>query len=126
MAHSHSVLVVEDQHDAREMLAEYLRFCGFAVHDAEDGLEAVAIAIRERPRVILMDLMMPRMDGWEAARRIKSDSRTRDSSIIAVSAHSNRDEQLRARHAGCDDFIGKPYDLERLLKVVRERFGAGV
>ena len=121
MPDSDSVLVVEDQHDAREMLAEYLRFCGFAVHGAEDGLEAVAIAIRERPRVILMDLMMPRMDGWEATRRIKSDARTKSSSVIAVSAHSHRDEQQRAKQAGCDDFVPKPYDLEQLAELVRKR-----
>ena len=124
MPNAPCVLVVEDQHDAREMLAEYLRFCGFAVHGAEDGLQAIAIAIRERPRVILMDLMMPRMDGWEAARRIKSDDRTKASSIIAVSAHSHRDEQHRAKLAGCDEFVPKPYDLERLAKLVRERLQA--
>lgn len=121
MPDSQSVLVVEDQHDAREMLAEYLRYCGFAVHGAEDGLQAVDIAVRERPRIILMDLMMPRMDGWEATRRIKADERTKDSTIIAVSAHSHRDELQRAKQAGCDGFIPKPYDLEHLASVVRER-----
>lgn len=122
---SDSVLVVEDQHDAREMLAEYLRFCGFTVHGAEDGLQAIAVAVQERPRVILMDLMMPRMDGWEATRRIKADARTMHSTVIAVSAHSHRDEQHRATAAGCDHFVPKPYDLEQLATLVRHRFGFG-
>lgn len=103
------------------MLAEYLSFCGFVVHRAQDGAEAVAVTQREHPRVVLMDLMMPRMDGWEATRRIKADDRTKDSTVIAVSAHSQVDELQRARQAGCDDFIPKPYDLEQLANVVRER-----
>src|SRR4051812_31145378 len=72
-----SVLVVDDDRDAREMLSEYLSFCGFVVHRAQDGSEAVEVAVRVRPRVVLMDLMMPRMDGWEATRRLKTDDRTK-------------------------------------------------
>jgi len=118
---THAVLVVEDQQDAREMLAEYLAFCGFLVHKAQDGLEAIAVALRERPCVILMDLMMPRMDGWEATRRLKSDERTKGCTVIATSAYSHRDEQQLARQAGCDEFVAKPYDLERLADAVRTR-----
>jgi CheY-like chemotaxis protein len=121
MGTTNSVLIVEDQPDAREMLSEWLSFCGFVVHRAADGIEAVAIAQREHPRVVLMDLMMPRMDGWEATRRLKGDVETKDSTIIAVSAHSHRDEQEKARRAGCDDFIAKPYDIERLTDAVREK-----
>ena len=121
MGTTKSVLVVEDQQDAREMLGEWLSFCGFVVHRAGDGFEALAIAQREHPCVILMDLMMPRMDGWEATRRLKADAGTRDSIVIAVSAHSHRDEQEKARRAGCDDFIAKPYDIERLVDLVRQR-----
>jgi len=114
-----SVLVVEDQHDAREMLAEYLAFCGFAVHEAQDGFEAFDVAVRKRPDVVLMDLMMPRLDGWEATRRLKADERTKRSSVIAVSAYSQTDERQSARQAGCDAFIPKPYDLEQLAEAVR-------
>ena len=117
-----SVLVVEDQRDAREMLTEYLAFCGFVTHGAADGLEAIDVAVRIHPPIILMDLMMPRMDGWEATRRLKADARTRDITIIALSAQSQTDEQHVARQAGCDDFIPKPCDLAHLEKVLREFF----
>jgi CheY-like chemotaxis protein len=115
-----SILIVDDQRDAREMLAEYLAFCGFVVHKARDGVEAIAMALRLYPRVILMDLMMPRMDGWEATRRLKSDARTRDIPIIAVSANSHVEDQQMARQAGCDAFVPKPCDLAHLSEIVRD------
>ncbi|HKB11005.1 MAG TPA: response regulator [Vicinamibacterales bacterium] len=113
-----SVLVVDDDRDAREMLSEYLAFCGFVVYRAEDGNEAIAVAVRVRPRVVLMDLMMPRMDGWEATRRLRNDDRTRGMSIIALSACSHAEERARARQVGCDDFIPKPVDLEELARIL--------
>lgn len=114
-----SVLVVEDQCDAREMLTQYLGFCGFVVYEAADGLEAIDVATRVHPPVILMDLMMPRLDGWEATRRLKADPRTSDIIVIAVSALSQTDAEQVARRAGCDDFIPKPYDLSDLVDVLR-------
>jgi two-component system, cell cycle response regulator DivK len=114
-----SILIVEDERDSREMLSEYLTHCGFVVHEAADGLEAIDIATRIHPAVILMDLMMPRLDGWEATRRLKADARTRDITIIALSAVSFIDEQQAAREAGCDDFIPKPCDLVQLADVLR-------
>src|SRR3982751_3699131 len=80
------IVVVDDDPDARAMLSEYLAFCGFAVHQAQDGREAIDVAERVRPAVMLMDLMMPRMDGWEAARRLKTAAQTREITIVAVSA----------------------------------------
>jgi CheY-like chemotaxis protein len=120
MAIADAVLVVDDQEDAREMLTEYLAFSGFTVHSAQDGFEAIELAVRVRPRVILMDLMMPRLDGWETARRLKQNDLTTSATIIAVSAYSQCDEQQLARQAGCDDFIPKPVDLERLADIVRK------
>lgn len=117
-----SVLVVEDQRDAREMLAEYLEFCGFVVHTAADGLEAIAVAMRVHPPIILMDLMMPRMDGWEATRRLKADPRTGDITIIALSAHSSTGDERSNRSTGWDDFIEKPCDLAGLAAVLRDFF----
>ena len=114
-----SILVVDDTRDSREMLTEYLMFCGFDVHQAEDGLEAIDTALRIHPPLILMDLMMPRLDGWEATRRLKADERTRDITIIALSAFSYTDERHLAQQAGCDDFIPKPCDLDHLAHVVR-------
>lgn len=101
------------------MLAEYLAMCGFTVHEAKDGVEAINVALDVRPRVVLMDLMMPRMDGWEATRRLKADERTKDATVIAVSAYSQQDDRQDASRAGCAEFIPKPVDLERLADAVR-------
>ena len=125
------IVVVDDDTDAREMLSEYLAFCGFAVHQAQDGREAIAMAGRIRPALMLMDLMMPRMDGWEATRRLKTDAGTRDITIVAVSACTQPADQERARRVGCDEFVCKPVDLEYLAGLVnrliaRSLGGAGI
>jgi two-component system cell cycle response regulator DivK len=125
------IVVVDDDRDAREMLSEYLAFCGFAVHQAEDGREAIDVAERVRPAVMLIDLMMPRMDGWEAARRLKTDASTRNITIVAVSACTQPGDQERARRVGCDEFVCKPVDLEYLAGLVnrlieRNFGGAGI
>ncbi len=112
------IVVVDDDRDAREMLSEYLAFCGFAVHQAYDGREAIDVAERVRPAVMLMDLMMPRMDGWEATRRLKTSARTREITIVAVSACTHPGDQERARRVGCDEFVCKPVDLESLAQLV--------
>jgi two-component system cell cycle response regulator DivK len=112
------IVVVDDDRDAREMLSEYLAFCGFAVHQAQDGREAIDVAERVRPAVMLMDLMMPRMDGWEATRRLKTCARTREITIVAVSACTHPVDQERARRVGCDEFVCKPVDLESLAHLV--------
>ena len=114
-----SVLIVDDERDARDMMALFLGLCGYAVHVAADGVEAIDMAVRFRPAIILMDLMMPRMDGWEATRRLKADPWTRGIPIIALSAHSRTDEGFVARAAGCQDFISKPCDLDYLASVLR-------
>jgi two-component system cell cycle response regulator DivK len=115
-----SILVVDDDPDSRDMLVEYLRLCGFVVHEAEDGFEAIEIAMRIHPRIILMDLMMPRMDGWEATRLLKADARTWDITVVAVSALSLTSEQKQVtRLAGLDDFIAKPYHLVDLVVMLR-------
>ncbi len=101
------------------MLVQYLAFCGFVVHTAADGFEAIEVAIRVHPRIILMDLMMPRMDGWEATRRLKADPRTKDIAILAYSALSRSNDQHTAHEAGCDEFIQKPCDLDSLEEILR-------
>jgi two-component system cell cycle response regulator DivK len=115
-----SVLVVDDYRDARDMLAEYLSSRGFVVHTAADGLEAINVAVHFLPSIILMDVMMPRMDGWEATRRLKADARTRDIPIIALSAHPQPDGKAVARAVGCEDLWSKPFDLDRLAYEMRE------
>ena len=114
------LLVVDDFQDGREMLSEYLRFHGFDVTEAVDGAAAVEIAQAIQPRVVLMDLTMPGTDGWEATRRLKADSRTRDIIVIAVTANALQGDEERARAAGCDGYIAKPFDLYTLAERLRE------
>lgn len=117
------VLVVDDFDDAREMYAEYLEFVGFQVEVARNGVEAVEKAQGAPPDIILMDLSLPVMDGWEATRRLKQDLRTRDIPVMALSGHVLAGNAEQARQAGADEFVAKPclpQDLEarihRMLK----------
>jgi CheY-like chemotaxis protein len=102
------VLLVEDFEDAREMYRDYLEFSGFQVETARDGREAIEKARALRPHLILMDLSLPGVDGWEATRILKDDPQTSDLVIVALSAHALAAEGERARAAGCDGFIAKP------------------
>ena len=114
MSSNHLVLVVDDSVDEREMLMEYLAFRRFEVAQARNGVEALVVARRLRPKIILMDLSMPGMDGWEATRRLKADPVTTHAIIVAVTAHAFAPEQEAARAAGCDAVIAKPCDLTDL------------
>jgi two-component system, cell cycle response regulator DivK len=102
------ILVVEDFADAREMYRDYLEYSGFRVETACDGREAIEKARALNPDLILMDLSLPGVDGWEATRLLKADPETRHLLIIALSAHALATEGDRARAAGCDGFIAKP------------------
>jgi two-component system cell cycle response regulator DivK len=112
--------VVDDFVDGREMLSEYLRFRGFRVTEAVDGAEAIEIARRVKPRIILMDLTMPGVDGWEATRQLKADPRTKDIIVLALTANVLHGEEERARAAGCDGFVPKPFDLYSLAETLRQ------
>ncbi len=114
------VLIVEDYEDAREMYAEYLKYSGFRVAEARNGLEAIEIAQKLLPDVILMDLALPGMDGWEATRRLKSDERTRRIPVIAVTGHALSGHSDTARKAGCDAFVSKPCLPDALVAEVRK------
>jgi two-component system cell cycle response regulator DivK len=96
------------------MVAEYLEFRGFSVLQASNGAEAMALVRRRLPKVILMDLSMAVMDGWEATRRLKADPKTRGVIVVAVTAHALKWDEQKARDAGCDGFIAKPFDLSAL------------
>ena len=102
------VLVVEDYQDAREMYAAYLQFTGYRVAEASNGLEAVEKARELLPAIILMDLALPKMDGWEATRLLKADERTRNIPIVALTGHALAGHAEGARQAGCDAFVTKP------------------
>src|SRR5918992_2526188 len=99
------VLVVEDYQDAREMYAAYLTFSGYRVAEATNGVEAVEKTIELMPDIILMDLALPRMDGWEATRRLKLDERTRHIPIVALTRHALPRAAGGARPAGRDSFV---------------------
>ena len=109
------VLLIEDNELNRDMLSRRLARKGFDVITAADGEEGLARAGSEAPDLILMDLNLPVLDGWEAARRLKADPGTKAIPIIALSAHAMSEHRDRALAAGCDDFDSKPVDLARLL-----------
>jgi CheY-like chemotaxis protein len=113
------VLVVDDFEDNRAMYVEYLQFHGFRVIEAVNGLEAVERTWEHLPEVVVMDLSLPVMDGWEATRRIKAGARTKGVSVIALTGHAEAAHAKRAFDAGCDDFIAKPCLPEELLAKVR-------
>lgn len=114
------LLYVEDNDDNVYMLKMRLELLDeFEVVVAEDGEKGCATAVTERPDVILMDLELPGMDGWEASRRLKADPQTHDIPIIALSAHALAGTRERALAAGCDEFDTKPVDFERLLATIR-------
>jgi CheY-like chemotaxis protein len=119
------ILYVEDNDDNVFMLKSRLTRAGFAVVVANDGAAGVAMAAREKPDVILMDLSLPGLDGWEATRRIKAASETRHIPVIALSAHAMSGDREKALAAGCDDFDTKPVELQRLLGKIRAMVPGG-
>lgn len=109
------ILYVEDNEDNVYMLTRRLSRKGFEIVVAGDGEQGVAMAQTETPALILMDLSLPVLDGWEATRRLKAAPETRDIPVIALSAHAMSGDRERALDAGCDDYDTKPVDLPRLL-----------
>jgi two-component system, cell cycle response regulator DivK len=114
------VLVVDDYQDAREMYAEYLEFSGFRVAEAKNGQEALDKAFELTPDVILMDLSLPVMDGWEATRRLKGDARTRHIPVVALTGHALKGHSDNANEAGCDAYVTKPCLPDALVDQVRK------
>jgi CheY-like chemotaxis protein len=118
------ILVVEDNEMNRDMLCRRLERKGFAVLIAADGVQGLSVAKAETPDVIIMDLSLPRIDGWEACRRLKADPSTSMIPVIALTAHAMSTDREKALAAGCDDFDTKPVDFIRLLDKI-ERACAG-
>ena len=112
MAH---ILVVEDTQDNREVTEIILEDAGHTVLSAVDGASGIMVATNARPDLILMDLSLPRMDGWEATRRLKANPATRNIPVIAFTAHVLQDDAERARAAGCAAVIEKPFEIDALL-----------
>ena len=113
------ILLVEDDRANCEMLARYLTLLGYRIVVALDGAQAVTLAHTEHPDLILMDMRLPVMDGWEATRRIKAGTTTRTIPVMALTAYAMDDERLRCLEAGCDDYETKPLDFPRLVAKLR-------
>jgi two-component system cell cycle response regulator DivK len=118
------VLLAEDNDDNRDVYAQYLRHIGWRVETAIDGEEAVEKAASVLPDVVVLDLSMPRMSGWDACRRIKADPRTAGIPVIAVSAHAERIPREQAEEAGCDAYYAKPLAPDKLLSAVQSALRA--
>ena len=112
------ILLVEDNEMNRDMLSRRLIRSGYEVVLALDGAQGVALAASEAPDVVLMDMSLPVLDGWEATRRLKSDPKTRTLPVIARTAHAMAGDEAKARQAGCDDFDTKPVEYTRLLSKI--------
>ena len=113
------VLLVEDQSELRQMYVEHLALSGFDVIEAENGVDAVTNTTAHSPDVVLMDLSLPVLDGWEATRRLKNDARTAHIPVVALTAHDEADELQRATNAGCDWLVPKPCPPDALVTEIR-------
>ena len=120
---SKRILVVEDQEDLRGVLRDLLTGSGYTVIEAGDGEAGVAKAKSDRPDLILMDIQMPVIDGYEATRRIKVDPALKPIPIIAVSSFAMKGDEEKARAAGCDHYVTKPYSPMQLLRLIRGFLG---
>ena len=117
------ILVVEDDDMNRDMITQRLELRGHLVVEAVDGLRGIASAREESPDLILMDVNLPELDGWEATRRLKADPETSGIPIIALTAHALVGDREKALLAGCDDYDTKPVDLRRLLAKMEALLG---
>jgi two-component system cell cycle response regulator DivK len=117
---SKRVLIVEDQEDNRAILRDLLSKSGYDLIEATNGEEGVALAQSQRPDLILMDVQLPIIDGYEATRRIKSKAELRSIPVIAVTSYALSGDEAKARAAGCDAYVAKPFSPRQLLAKIRE------
>jgi two-component system cell cycle response regulator DivK len=114
------ILVVEDQEDNMRILRDLLSSAGYEMIEAQDGEAAVRIAVSDRPDLILMDIQLPLLDGYEATRRIRADPAMRAIPIIVVTSYALSGDEAKARAAGCDGYVSKPYSPRQLLAKIHE------
>ncbi|HET8656798.1 MAG TPA: response regulator [Longimicrobiaceae bacterium] len=119
----HTILLVEDHEDNRNVYRAILEHYGYRVLVAADGREGLRVAREGEPDLILMDLSIPHIDGWEATRVLKQDAATCAIPVIALSAHALEEDRVRARDAGCDAYLAKPVEPRRVLSEVRRFLG---
>ena len=120
---SRRILVIEDQEDNRRIVRDLLTSVGYELIEAVSGEEGVSLAEREQPDLILMDIQLPGLDGYEATRRIKANPALEKIPIIAVTSYALSGDDVKARAAGCDDYVSKPFSPRALLAKVREYLG---
>ncbi len=113
------ILLVEDNEMNRDMLSRRLKRKGYDVLIAVDGAEGVSMAVADDPDLVLMDMSLPVLDGWEATRQLKADPKTKEIPIIALTAHAMAGDREKALEAGCDDYDTKPIELPRLLEKIK-------
>ncbi len=118
------ILVVEDTEDNRQILRDLLGMAGYDMVEAHDGAQGVAMAAEHKPDLILMDIQMPVMDGYEATRRIKANPELKAIPIVAVTSYALSGDEQKTRDAGCDAYIAKPYSPRQMLAKVREILGS--
>lgn len=118
-----AVLLVEDNAHNRKIFSGMLTHAGLRVVEAEDGHQALAAVAADPPDLILMDLSIPGIDGWECTRRLKADPKTKAIPIIALTAHAMRGDEERALQAGCDGYLSKPISPKKVVELVKERLG---
>jgi CheY-like chemotaxis protein len=119
------ILYIEDTENNRILVERKLRRTGYDVVSAENAEAGLAVAARELPDLILMDMGLPGLDGWEATRRLKADPRLQAIPVIALTAHAMAGDRERSLEAGCVDYDVKPFDFDRLLEKIRARIGPG-
>jgi len=117
------ILIVEDTEDNRQILRDLLTVAGYELLEAIDGEAGVAMASAEKPDLILMDIQLPQIDGYEATRRIKADPALRHIPIVAVTSYALSGDEEKTRAAGCDAYVAKPFSPRQLLAKVRELLG---
>jgi two-component system cell cycle response regulator DivK len=117
---SKRILVVEDQEDNRQIIRDLLSATDYEIIEAESGEQALEAVAKQRPDLILMDIQLPSMDGYEATRQIKADPTLRSITIIAVTSYALSGEEQKARAAGCDEYVPKPYSPRQLLAKIRQ------
>ncbi len=117
---SKRILIVEDQEDNRKILRDLLTSVGYELVEATTGEEGVALAETARPDLILMDIQLPGLDGYEATRRIKANPALRQIPVIAVTSYALSGDEVKAREAGCDAYVSKPFSPRALLATIRE------
>jgi len=120
---SKCILVVEDQPDNRQILRDLLGNAGYDLVEAENGVEALAAVAKRRPDLILMDIQLPILDGYEATRRIRSDTDLQSVPILAVTSYALAGDDAKALAAGCNGYVTKPYSPRKLLAKIREYLG---